>query len=90
MSVRRSGVWDRVTNCDLPREGCLQDLGIEVIYYTFGQHLVWKVGTEIVVPSVGQRGSFEEAGQTCQEGLSQKGSGACFGEVGRRLVCLRE
>jgi hypothetical protein len=48
------------------------------------------VGTKVVVPSVGQRGSFEEAGQTCQEGLSQKGSGACFGEVGRRLVCLRE
>ena len=90
MSVRRSGMWDRVTNCDLPREGYLWDLDIAVILCTFGYHLVWKVGTEVVVLSGGQRGSFEEAGRTCQEGLSQKGSVACFGEVGRRLVCLRE
>ena len=33
----------------------------------------------------GRRGSFEEqVGQTCQEGLSQKGSVACFDEVDRR------
>jgi hypothetical protein len=90
MNVRRSGVWDRVTNCDSLREGCLWDLGIEVIYCTFGWHLVWKVGTEVVVPSVGRIGSFGEAGRTCQEGLLQKGSVACFGEGGRQLVCLRE
>jgi hypothetical protein len=35
MSIRRSGVWDRVINCDSPREGCLWDLGIAVFYYTF-------------------------------------------------------
>ncbi len=58
--------------------------GTWVLEY-FGVHLggmVWKVGTEVVVLGGGRRGSFGEAGQTCQEGLSQKVSVACFGEVG--------
>ena len=63
MSVRRSGVWDRVTNCDSPREGYLWDLAIVVIVGTFGWHLVWKVGIEVVVLGGDRRGSFGEVGQ---------------------------
>ncbi len=66
----------------MPREGYLWDLDIAVILCTFGWHLVWKVGTEVVVLGGGRRGSFGEVGQTCQEGLSQKESVAYFGEVG--------
>jgi hypothetical protein len=57
---------------------------------TFGWHLVWKVGIEVVALGGDQRGSFGEVGQTCREGLLQKGSVACFDGVGRRLVCRRE
>ncbi len=81
-SVHRIIVWDGGTSCDLPREGYLWDLDIAVILCTFGWHLVWKVGTKVVVLSGGRRGG--EVGQTCQEGLLQKGSVACFDEVGHR------
>ena len=83
-SVQRNVVWDRGTSCDSPREGYLWDLDIAVILCTFGWYLVWKVGTKVVVLGGGRRGSFGEVGQTCQEGLSQKGSVACFNEVGRQ------
>jgi len=49
-------------NCDLPREGCLWDLDIAVMLCTVGWHLVWKVGTKVVVLDGGGRGSFGEAG----------------------------
>ena len=65
-SVHRNVVWDGSTNCDLPIEGCLWDLDIAVMLCTVGWHLVWKVGTKVVVLGGGQRGSFGEAGQTCQ------------------------
>jgi hypothetical protein len=77
-------VWDGATTCDLPREGCLWDLDIGVILCTFVWNLVCKVGAEVVVLGGGQRGSFGEVGRTCQLGLLQKVSVACFGEVGRR------
>ncbi len=83
-SVHRIVLWDGGTSCDLPREGYLWDLDIAVILYTLGWHLVWKVGTKVVLLSGGRRESFGEVGQTCQEGLLQKGSVACFDEAGRQ------
>ena len=83
-SVHRNVVWDGDTNFNSPREGYLWDLDVEVILCTFGRHLVWKVETKVVVLGGDQRGSFGEVGQTCQEGLSQKGSVACFNEAGRQ------
>ncbi len=60
-------------SCDLPIEEYLWGWDVGVILCTFGLHLVWKVGTKVAVPDGGQRGSVGEVGQTCQEGLLQKG-----------------
>ena len=61
-SVHRNVEWDGETNCDSPREGFLWDFDIAVILCTFGWHLVWKEGTEVVVLGGGRRGSFGEVG----------------------------